>query len=255
MLTDHHCHIQDPKIFSHLQKVLSNAEENDILQFICCGTYEDDWRQVSDLAQKYPQIIPAVGIHPWYVENVSSDWQARMKKILEQNSNYMVGEIGLDLHFCKETIEKQKEIFQIQMEIAKKFYRPVCIHNLKSWHILIPILKKYSDIKILLHSYSGSMKITKQLIEFPNIYFSFSGTILESSTKSAKIINLIPINRILLETDSPFLLPKYDKIINREYNEPANLIFVLEKMSEIKKIDIGILKIQITENSKGFLSC
>ena len=92
------------------------------------------------------------------------------------------------------------------------------------------------------------------MIEFPNVFFSFSGTILESSSKMAKIINQIPINKILLETDSPFLLPKYDKITNQKYNEPANMIFVLEKMAKIKNIGTEILSRQLEENSENFLT-
>ena len=249
MLTDHHCHLQDSKFFYNLDIIIKNADENGISKFIVCGTSEDDWQRVLDLSNKYPQIIPAIGIHPWFVEKITPRWQSKMEQILDTNPNCLVGEIGLDLHFCKDTIEKQQDIFTTQMEIAKKYNRQVSIHNLKSWHLLVPILKKFIDLKILLHSYSGSLEITKNLNLFPNIFYSFSGTILGPQKRSEKIISQIPFNKILLETDSPFLLPKYENIKNQEYNEPANLIFILKKMAKILKIDPDILKNQISENS------
>lgn len=254
MLTDHHCHLQDSKIYPHLVQVLENAAKYDISRFICCGTCEDDWQSVLDLSAKYPPIIPAIGIHPWEVQKISENWQNRMESILLENQNCLVGEIGLDLHFCKDTIEKQLEIVSLQLEIAEKYHRPVSIHNLKTWHLLIPILKKFTKVNIMLHSFSGSPEIVEQLINFPNIYFSISGAILNQSVKKLQsIMALIPLTKILLETDSPFLLSNYDKITNREFNEPANLIFVLEKMAEILKIDREFLKAQVIENSKYFL--
>jgi len=253
MLTDHHCHLQDPKIFPLLHQALSNAKQNDICRFICCGTGEDDWPEVLDLSKKYKQIIPAIGIHPWFVEKISPNWQTRIETFLSENPECMVGEIGLDIYFCKETIEKQKSLFEIQLQIGQKYNRQVSIHNVRASHLLLPILKKYQDVKILLHSYSGTTETTKEFIEMSNVYFSFSGTILNSSKKLGKNIEIFPIERILLETDSPDLLPRTDKITNREYNEPANLIFILEKMAEVLKIDTEILEKQLMKNSNEFL--
>jgi len=255
MLTDHHCHLQDSKIYLHLVQVLENAATYDISRFICCGTCEDDWQSVLDLSAKYSQIIPAIGIHPWEVDKVSENWQNRMESILREKPNCLVGEIGLDLHFCKDTIEKQLDIVRLQLEIADKYHRPVSIHNLKTWHLLLPILKQFYEVKIMLHAFFASQEIVTELIQLPNVYFSISSSLLEKSdVKLLEFLGNLPIDKILFETDSPFMLPKYKKITNKEFNEPANLIFVLEKMAEILKIDIENLKAQIKENSKRFLT-
>lgn len=254
MLTDHHCHLQDKKIRPHLEEVLKNAAKNEITNFICCGTKEGDWQDVLHLHQQYHRIIPAVGIHPWEVKDVSNNWQDRLTEILDSNPACLIGEIGLDLHFAKDSIDKQQTIFNTQLQIAKKYNRPVTIHNLKSWHLVIPVLKEFDDLTIMLHSFSASLEITEQLLELPNSFFSFSGAILNHPKKNLpSIINTIPDNRLLLETDSPYLLPQIDQIENHSYNEPANMIFVLEKIAEIKKLGIDSLKAVIADNSKRFL--
>ena len=254
MLTDHHCHLQDEKIRPHLKHVLKNAANHDITSFICCGTKIEDWQEVLGLHEQYDQIIPALGIHPWEVKHLSNDWEANLKKNLQDNPNCLVGEIGLDMQFVKDSIDRQQTVFKTQLQIARGFKRPVAVHNLKTWHLVIPILKDFKEVTIMLHSYSASLKITDQLLALPNIYFSFSGAILDHPKKALpEALNKIPHNRLLLETDSPYLLPKIDEVKNQAYNEPANMIFVLEKIAEIKKLDIDALKKQLAENSQRFL--
>ena len=252
MLTDMHCHLQDPKLFSHLPEILQKAEKKGVKEFLCCGTSEKDWPDVLYLSENYPNIIPAVGVHPWNANSFSSD---NMEKFLAKHKNCLVGEIGLDLHFCKESIALQKNIFLAQLDLAKKYNRSVCIHNLKAWHLLLPIIKKFPHTKIMFHSYSGSLEITGQLVAQSNIYFSFSGTLLNNSNKSfEKIIGIIPLNRLLIETDSPYLLPQDSRIENKKYNEPANLILILEKIAQIKKLTTMEMQKKLTENSKSFIS-
>jgi TatD DNase family protein len=253
MLTDHHCHLQDKTILPHLNHVLKNATQKGITKFICCGTSEEDWQAILDLSKNHTQILPAIGIHPWFVEKVSTKWNAQLQNFLKKNPTCLIGEIGLDLHFCKETINKQKVIFSEQLEIAKAFHRPVSVHNLKAWHLVLPVIEKYTEINIMLHSFSASTEITEKLAKHPNIYFSLSGSILNPSQKMEKVISRLPLDKILLETDSPFLLQKIDKITNHEYNEPANLIFSLEKLAKIRKLDSEFLKQQLAKNSNRFL--
>ncbi len=254
MLTDMHCHLQDQKIFPYISNIIEKAKLNKVTKFLCCGTSEFDWPKVLELHSVHRQIIPAIGIHPWAIEHISKNWESNLKTILTKHSECLIGEVGLDLHFWKKTEGTQIEILIKQFEIAREFDRPVCLHNLKAWHILLPIIKKFNDRKILLHSYSGSFDITKQLLEMANIFFSFSGIILDNQKQSLqKIINIIPDNRLLIETDSPFLLPRNIIIKNRDYNEPANLIFVLEKIAKIKNITPDKLIEQLSANSEFFI--
>ncbi|MBN2282220.1 MAG: TatD family hydrolase [Candidatus Marinimicrobia bacterium] len=253
MLTDHHCHLQDPKILPEIEKLLLQARNKDIFRFICCGTGEEDWSQVLKLSERYSEILPAVGVHPWFVEKSSPDWIVKLERLLKQVPKCMIGEIGLDLYFCRETLELQKFFFEKQMLLGRKYGRPVSIHNVRASHLLLPFLRQFSDVKVLLHSFSASPEMTRELAALPKIFFSFSGTLLNSSKKLKEQIHLIPFNRILLETDSPDLLPQVLKNSGHKINVPANLIFVLEKMAEILNIAPNILKEQLAENSDTFL--
>ncbi len=254
MLTDMHCHLQDERILTFLPQVLEKAEKVGVDNFLCCGTNESDWQLVLDLHQEFPRIIPAIGIHPWFVNEISTNWREKFINILQENKECNIGEIGLDLYFYKDAIDKQKEILLAQLEIARSYSRPVSIHCLKAFHLLLPIINNFPDVKIMLHSFSGSLKIVEQILDMKNVIISFSTAILGNHKRSLNdIINIIPADRILLETDSPFQLPKSDLILNRDFNEPSNLILVLKKVAEYKNMEVEILRKQIIVNNGNFL--
>ncbi len=252
MLTDMHCHLQDDAIKTKLPEIITRAQAKGIDHFLCCGTTESDWTEILQLHKNNSSILAALGIHPWKVDTISDHWLDNLKRLLKANRATIIGEIGLDLHFKKAAIERQTDVFIQQMALAQQLSRPVVIHNLKGWHLLLPLLKKFPDINIMLHSFYTSAQITQELVAMPNIYFSFGGAILSKNDKKlSKILQLIPDNRLLTETDAPFMLPAI--LHHQKYNEPANMIFTIEKLAKIKNITVKKLKSQLDQNSQQFL--
>ncbi len=252
---DSHLHLQDSRIETEeIAPLLKRAAKVEVGKFFCNATREKDWQDVLNLSKKYPQIIPFLGIHPWYVEECETGWQNRLADQLCAG-NTGLGETGLDKR-CQADFTLQKKIFQEQLEIAASLKLPLVVHCVKAWGSLISILtdfKKHTQLPtIQLHSYNGSLESTKWLREL-NCYFSFSQRFFEQITPSQKNTFLqIPLQQILLETDSPdqfspFFWPEYK---NQTQNEPAFIIRSYEQAAKIHKIPLNTFRLQLWENGK-----
>ena len=233
-LFDAHCHLQDQRIAHHVPDLLQNWKKAGGGVLVCCGCNEGDWNQVKNLAVYHNEIIPSFGIHPWYVKNASSRWETTLEKALNQGA-WGVGEIGLDFAIPSPDKDLQKEIFVRQLDMARSLGRPVSIHIRKAWDTLLKILKSFSSLKSggLIHAYSGPADLVPQLEKF-GLFISFSGSIANPHNKRApKAIQAVSKNRLLLETDSPDILPRIPETQNKTFNEPALLEYYLKRVAAI----------------------
>lgn len=197
------------------------------------------------LAQKNPNILLAsVGIHPQELDNSPVE----LKKIVEQNYKKIVaiGECGLD--FSSEYSEKyQLEIFRAQIELAQKYNKPLIIHARKAVDETIEILKEYKDLSGVFHCYAGGIKRIKKVIDLgPNWFFGIDGN-LTYEIGLAEVVKNIPIERLVIETDSPYLTPVPFK---GEVNSPKNVIYIYEKVAEIWGKSFKETEKIIDENAK-----
>jgi len=254
-LIDSHCHLQDPRIIDQLPQILERAWAVGVKSFICCGSSPEDWPQVQKISELYPGIIPAYGLHPWYVVQARDDWQDLLRDFLAQ-PNSIIGETGLDLKFTKCSLESQESAFRSHMELAVDLKRPVSTHCVKAWHRMIPILKEYNhpEAPVQLHSYNGGSEIKKQLAGL-NVYFSFSGSLTRSRNQKAhKAVRAIPLDRLLIESDAPDIPPEINGTIDYDSpNEPRSLKWVLETMARLVEQDSENLAGQLMENTANFL--
>lgn len=209
---DAHCHLLDEGEFDL-------AKTAGVNQIICNATNPKDWQKV--LALK--STIHAIGIHPWHVSDLPKDVMIDLEKLLKQNPDAHIGEIGLDK--CKNDFYKQEEIFMLQLELAQKLNRPVHVHCVRAWGEMLPILKGHKDLKYLFHGFSGDKNVIRFLSDY-DAYFSVN--------RSSKI-PLIPIDRLLIESDAPDSIPS-----------PANLPFLY--------LQLGVNAEQINQNFQRFLN-
>ena len=209
---DAHCHLLDENEFDLAQTAGVN-------QIICNATNPKDWQSV--LALK--KVIPAIGIHPWYVSDLPENTIIDLENLLIQNPEVHIGEIGLDK--CKNDFYKQEEIFILQLELAEKLKRPVHVHCVRAWGEMLPILKGHKDLKYLFHGFSGDKNVIRFLSDY-NAYFSVN-----RDTK----IPLIPSDKLLIESDAPEGIPS-----------PANLPFLY--------LQLGVNAEQIKQNFQRFLN-
>ena len=225
MYIDTHCHLEKKEY--NVEEIIKNIENNII---IVSGYNDESNIEVIELIDKYPNVYGTIGIHP-------SDIKTSNISIVEKYVNHSkivgIGEIGLDYHYGKEDIELQKEMFIKQIDIARKYNKPVVIHSRDASSDTLEIIKQNSDVNYTMHCYSYSLETANILLKY-NVMFGIGGVVtFKNSKELKKVVENIPINNILLETDSPYLTPEPYR---GEKNEPKNVLLVAEKIAELKNI-------------------
>lgn len=172
----------------------------EVVGCVCCAVVESDWNNIVDLAKQDKRVYGAFGVHPWFVESLKDGFDIRLENLLKTDSDYMVGEIGLDKH--KPNMEKQVEVFVAQLDVAVKLKRTVFLHCVGAWDKILHILKQYKQNELpmlVVHNFDENDTILKQLLKYENVFFSISKNVVYDRNYR---IEQIPINRILIETDA-----------------------------------------------------
>lgn len=196
---DTHIHLQDYNS-ADIKNVVTNAQKNNVCEFINVSSHPKDWQKVLDLAAEYSPVIPAIGVHPWYVDNISADWASKLENLLKNNSNLWLGECGIDRLKNKDT-SKQLEILQIQINLAQKYQRPLILHTVKSNEFLHPLLPDLPP-KTIFHSFTGSAEWGMELQKH-GFYLGLNFSILRKKNYGDILQRLNP-HLLLLETDGPY---------------------------------------------------
>lgn len=238
MYIDTHCHLEKKEY--NVEEIIKNVENNII---IVSGYNDESNIEVIELIDKYPNVYGTIGIHP-------SDVKTSNINIIEKYVNHSkivgIGEIGLDYHYGKEDIELQKEMFVKQIDIARKYNKPVVIHSRDASFDTLEIIKQNSDVNYTMHCYSYSLETANILLKY-NVMFGIGGVVtFKNSKELKKVVESIPINNILLETDSPYLTPEPYR---GKKNEPKNVLLVAEKIAELKNISKEEVLEITTENA------
>lgn len=261
-LIDTHCHLD---FLTDIDEVILRAEKNNVRQFIIPSVNIDSADKILAISQKYPQVFSGIGIHPTDIntENNRNTLDIvqlnKLEKILQKKSSKIVaiGECGLD--FKDEITQSQKniqiEIFKKHLEWAVKYKLPLIIHNRKANEEILVLLDnclKSHKIQGVFHCFSGSKKFVKQVINL-GFYFGIGGLI-TFDTGLQEVTKEIPLEKIILETDSPYLTPKPIKDTKPWPNEPKNLVYIAEKLAQIKQESLeNIIKIT-TQNAEDLFS-
>jgi TatD DNase family protein len=250
MIIDSHCHLDYEPLIKDIDQVLLNAKKNDIAKLLTIGTSLESSQKVLDIVNKYSNVYGAIGIHP----NSTTGNLEKLDDILElKNSNKKIvafGETGLD-YFYKRS-EKNDQIFafekHIEFSIAKKI--PVIIHTRDADDDTISIIKKYyKKTNFLIHCFTGTLDFAKKLLDL-NCIISFSGIItFKKSNNLREVVKYVPLEKMLIETDSPYLSP--DPLRGKS-NEPANVKIIAEAVASIKQISFMEVASSTTTNFENF---
>ena len=224
ILFDAHCHLQDKRYADCLPLVMDRACAAGVSRMSCCGCEEQDWETVRKIALAYKIVLPSFGLYPLNVPGRSGRWLEKLKSFLLSIPSG-VGEIGLDNSVEGSNNDEQEEVFVAQLRLARELQRPVSIHCRKAWGRLLEILKQEGGLKHggIVHTYSGSPELVRPLEDF-GMSISFSGAITRAGNKrGCKSLQAASRERLLLETDSPDIMPVGAQ---GTCNEPANLTLV-----------------------------
>ena len=224
---DAHNHLQDPRL-GDPAPVIAAMKSSGVTRCIVNATREADWASVENLANTEPDfIVPAFGIHPWHAHTASPDWQGNLRSILETHPQASIGECGLDTWITEPSLDIQRPVFLDHLRLAHVMERPVTIHCLKAWAALFDSFAEVPPpARFLMHSFGGSIEVARRLIPL-GAYFSFSGHFLHPrKARTLEVFRQLPLERILLETDAPDMLPPAEFITHpmpEHHNHPANL--------------------------------
>ncbi len=200
--TDSHIHLQDYKTKDAQQNIFC-LRRLGFIRVAAMSAEFTSWDKVAEYAANYPDfVVPAFGLHPWYISEAPGNWIALLEKKMQEFSHAAIGECGLDFLKSKEDKGKQEEVFIMQTELSKKYNRPLNIHLLKAEEKMSALMPKM-PAKFLLHSFSGSINFLRRALDF-GAYISISAAVLRRKD-SDKIISYIPSERLLLESDGPYL--------------------------------------------------
>lgn len=238
MLIDSHCHLVNEDY--DIDSVINTAKENGVKYLIVSGSIREDNKLNMKLLDKYNNIFLSVGFHPDIASSVTEDDYKNLEEYIKNDRVVAIGEIGLDYHYGKDDMDKQKEMFRRQLDIAKKYDMPVVIHTRDAFLDTYNILKEY-NLSGVIHCFSGSLEVAKQYLEL-GYYLGIGGVITFKNSKLSEIIKEIGIDKVVLETDSPYLSP-----IRGEKNEPANVMIVCEYISKL--LDMSFDKVSSITSS------
>ena len=246
MIIDTHMHLYDEKYNNEYDKVVSDSIALGCKKMICAGLdYETSIKSI-DFAKKYNEVYATVGLYP---ENALKDdaYLSWINDLVKIDKVVGIGEIGLDYYWDKSFIDKQKEVFINQVILAKALNKPVVIHARDSLQDTFDILKEYKPRGVL-HCYSGSAEMAREFVKL-GFSLGIGGVATFSNAKEiVKVIKEIDIKYLVTETDSPYLTPHPNR---GKINIPGYAKYVLEKIAEIKEMDVKIVEEKIEENVKS----
>ncbi len=250
MLIDTHCHLTMPQYDTDRTDVINRARDTGISHIITIGTDIEDSRRAIALAQEYEFIYAAIGIHPHDAKDFidSENISAALKGLASNKKVVALGETGLDYHYMHSPAKIQQEHFRLEIRLAKSLGLPVIVHSRDAKDDTLQILKEENAGTAggVLHCFSGDIGMAEKAMEM-GLYVSFSGVITFKNARNIlDIVKAVPLNRILIETDAPFLTPVPHR---GKRNEPAFVKLVSEKVAEIKDISLEDLEMELISNA------
>lgn len=247
-LIDTHSHI-DMEDFEDLDTIISNAKANGVEKIILPSVDRNSFEKVINIANKYEEVFCALGIHPTEAQGVNEN---DYKKIIELAKNPKVvgiGECGLDYYWDKTFVKEQKEVFLKQINIAKELKLPLLVHDREAHKDTFDLLTENitDEINVVMHCFSGSLEFAKECVK-KGFYIALGGVVtFKNAKKMHEVAENIPLEKLLLETDAPYLTP----IPYRgKRNEPAYVKFIAEEIAKIRGISYDEVAETTTANAR-----
>ena len=252
-MIDSHCHLDHEILFSDLSNIILRSKEVGIEKLLTISTSLESFEKIKDIIKKDEIIYGTIGIHPHETNNKSIGSEEIVKNFNKDKKIIGIGETGLDFYYNNSDRDKQIKSFVDHIEAAIKTNAPLIIHSRNAEEDTFKILNEYKskNVKILMHCFTGSKHFAEKLLKL-NSFFSASGIItFKNSFELQETFKYLPLNKILIETDSPFLAP----VPNRgKKNEPSFISFTAQKLAEIKNIPKSELIKVTTENFNKLFS-
>jgi TatD DNase family protein len=249
-LIDTHTHLFLSQFDNDIDNVIQNAISNGVTKMLLPNIDSTTTNQMLKLSERYPKhCFPMIGLHPCSVNTGNAEKEIiHVEKMLKENKFLAIGEIGLDLYWDKSTLDIQKQVFELQINLAKKHNLPIVIHVRDSFKEAIEIVEKLNDDNLsgVFHCFTGNLEEAQRVINLQNFYLGIGGVVTFKNGGLDKIINQINLDHIILETDSPYLTPAP---FRGKRNESKYILNIAQRLSEIYNMNIKNIAEKTTHNA------
>lgn len=252
-MIDTHCHIDDPQYAEGLDAFLAEQRKDGVQAILVPGVDSTSVKDVLEVCDRYPEyLFPALGLHP---ENVKEDWEEQLrvlKEAVDQRMNsanplIAIGEIGLDYHWDVSFKEQQHKALREQMRWAEQHDLPVMIHSRDATEDTLNILREFPTVKGVMHCFSGSHEVAKQVVDM-GYYMGIGGVLTFKNCRLAEHLVGIPLERLVLETDAPYMAPVPHR---GKRNESRWMLYVAERLAEVYNCSVEQVIEVTTTNAKA----
>lgn len=248
MLFDTHAHLDDKRFDDDRDELIRGLPERGVSRVITPGIDVDSSKKCVDLADKYDIVYAGVGIHPHEASKLEDNYLDQLRTMAQNKKVVAIGEIGLDYYYDFSPRDIQKQRFIEQIELAAELKLPIIIHNRDSHEDMLNILREHKNLINggVMHCFSGSWEMAKIVLDL-GLYISLAGPVtFKNAKKPVEVANNIPLDRLLIETDSPYLTPVPYR---GKRNDPGHVALVAEKIAEIRGITVEEVGRITTENA------
>lgn len=245
MYIDTHCHLFE-EYYDSIDDVIKESIKEGVCKFIVNGCNMKSNMEAIELSHKYKEVYAAIGFHPTELGDFKDEYFDWLENNISDSKVIAIGEIGLDYHYDDTDKEKEIYVFKKQLDIAKKYNKPVIVHTRDAIGDTYDALKKY-NLCGSIHSYSGSLEMAKEFIKI-GYMIGIGGVVTFKNAKSIKeVVKNIDLSYILLETDSPYLTPDPYR---GDVNSPKYIPYIAKGISDIKDVDINVVRATTTANAE-----
>lgn len=249
MLIDTHTHLDDPRYDDDRAALIARAQEAGVTTFITIGCDLATSRSAVALAHRHPSVYATVGVHPHEVKHIADEWYDELRRLAQHEKVVAYGEIGLDYHYNHSPPTLQRDRFREQVCLARELGLPVVIHTREAQDDTMAILKdeRAADVGGVFHCFSGDASAAKEALNL-GFFLSFSGVVtFQNATTLRDIVKTVPLDRMLIETDCPYLTPVPYR---GKRNEPAHVRLVADKIAELKALSLEEVGNITTRNAR-----
>ena len=249
MIFDTHCHLNSEELLPRIEEILESARKIGVDKFLIIGWNKESSLKAIELAHQYEGLYAAIGFHPTDIDGVSDEDYNEVMSHVDDPKVVAIGEIGLDYHWVKDPVqrEKQKEWFIKQIDFANLHKKPISIHNREAFEDCLKILKEHKpEYSGVMHCYSGSVELLDDVLKL-GLYIGLDGPLTFTNAKTPKeVCEKVPLDRLLVETDSPYLSPHP---LRGTVNEPKNIALVIDEITRLKGLSKKHILDVIYQNS------
>jgi TatD DNase family protein len=249
-MIDTHCHLTDPRLMSQLDAVLERAAAAGVGKIVTIGTDPGDWEAVAAVTRRFPNVRCAVGAHPNYCQEIQFEQLARLREYCADPAVVALGEMGLDYHYDTSPREKQARYFEAQLDLAREVGLPVVVHCREAVDDCLAMLERFSGVRAVFHCFTGTAQEARRIWD-AGYLTGFTGVVTFRNGQGLReIAGEAPGDRILVETDAPYLTP--EPMRKQKVNEPAMVVHTAAAVAAARGISLEELDRITTENAMGF---